>query len=412
MSKSVLDEARELLKDMQESRDALSRYDEMGLDGLLEEEEHPQSAADDADRALSTDEIEQVWIETERLLGRIDGRVDDGWPDTSGIIALMNASHQMTQEAGMAPVRRLLRFLADNGEHSNINEELWSAVDMARAEMRILSKRDPQDQLTQEGLESAVRAIGMRILVHEGATREQIEEMIKAQSAPLPLERECLSELLNVIRKDYGGTGLKAAGRKIAMGLDHIVSNHLIDEDRVAIEGANVIRYTTPDGTGLLLLRALFATCPAIVGGSTIGKIVPLLGTPNLMLDAGRLLPENGSDKKPWPSVDKIMIPALSKMLGDAENFRARSRNIYSNWQSKTGDLPQNVRALGQYAVERGFLASPSAAGVAGKTERWARGALVSLEEAGALEQLVSRERFRIYVPAGLPALIESYGFW
>lgn len=79
---------------------------------------------------------------------------------------------------------------------------------------------------------------------------------------------------------------------------------------------------------------------------------------------------------------------------------------------SKTIDLPENVRALGRHAIERGFIASPGAAEVSGKTERWARGALVSLEEAGALEQLVSRTRFRIYVPAGLPALIESYGFW
>lgn len=412
MADSILDKANELLAEMKASRDALGDYDAMGLGELKTEDQADEPVFDESVNSLNSIDIERAWIEAERLLGRLEKEVGVGCAVAGPMIAMMNASHQMTQEGEIAPIRRLLRFLGENGEHSAANEDLWSAVDMARAERRVTGNPDPETHLNAVGLENTARAIGLRSLFPDGATQEDIEQMIADRSAPLPVNKDVLREFGDVIGHDYGGVGIKAAGRKIAAALDFIISKHFIEEECVAINEGRIVRFSTSGGAGVMLMRLLVVLCPAIVGHCTIGKTVPLLGCANIAIMANKILSEDELGRISKAKIDAEMIPMLSTSIRDADAFIRATRNIKNDWLRKTRDLPNNVVALSENGIRDGFFTSASIAAHSKRTDRWARSSLAQLLEVDAIVPLVKRSRFRIYTANGLPALIEKYGMW
>ena len=412
MADSIRDKASELLAELKASREALGDYDAMGLGELDLSEPDYDQVREGSSNLLKPCNIEAIWIEAERLLGRLDKEIGSGRVTAGPMIAMMNASHQMTQEGEIAPIRRLLRFLGENGEHSAANEDLWSAVDMARAERRVTGNPDPEAHLNAVGLENTARAIGLRSLFPDGATQEDIEQMIADRSAPLPIDKDVLREFGDIVDRDYGGVGIKAAGRKIVAALEFIISKHLIEEERVAINEGRIVRFSTSGGAGVMLMRLLVVLCPAIVGHCTIGKTVPLLGCANIAITANKILSEEELGRISNTKIDAEMIPMLSTFVRDADAFIRATRNIKKDWLRKTRDLPNNVVALSENGIRDGFFTSSSIALQSKKTDRWARNSLGKLMEIDAIVPLVKRSRFRIYTVKGLPALIEKYGMW
>lgn len=412
MSESILQRADALLSELRSSRDALLDFDGMGLPELAEIDDTHDDIADEA--IVSEESIDATWIDAERLIGQMSGSFDDARKLAGPLITIMNASLQMNLEAEVAPVRRILRFMAENGEHSEVNEGLWSAADISRAERRVLADADPRTHLSLSGMENVARAIGLRALANEHLTSADIESLITRRTVPLPYSRDCLNDLRDALTGEYGGVGLKAAGRKLAMALKYILSNHLIDEERVAIEGQNVIRYWTPGSSGILLLRTLIALLPAVVGACTIGRVIPMLGTPNVALiaEATTDLIEKSATGKPGRAVDAKMIPLLSSFISNSANFMTAIKAVRDRWWENSNALPSQYSELASLALTDGYLTSGSSAKHAKRTERWARNALAELEARSIIEPLVNRSRFRIYVAVGLPALVERYQLW
>ena len=175
MSNGILDQANVLLAEMRASREALQDYDSMGLPDISEENEGIDGAhLWETHYKISPEQMEAEWISAERMLGRMQSQVRSHASQAGPLIAMMNASHQISLEGGVAPVSRMLRFLAEDGERSAMHEELWQAVDMARGQGRVLNNPNPSSHLDQTGIDNTARAIGLRTLLGDEISQENL----------------------------------------------------------------------------------------------------------------------------------------------------------------------------------------------------------------------------------------------